>query len=46
MLRTLYLPMHRAVPVSDIVRMALVMHKVVDKMERERGAAGQIQSKL
>lgn len=50
MARTLYLPMHRNVPVTDIVRMALVMHKVVEKMERKRGAAnaatGQIQSKL
>jgi hypothetical protein len=46
MARTLYLPMHRNVPVPDIVRMALVMHKVVQKMDNKYGAAQHLPSKL
>jgi len=39
MARTLYLPMHRAVPERDIVRMAAVMHRVVQRMEQQQRGA-------
>ena len=37
MARTLFLPMHRNVPVAAIVRMALVMHRVVERVELNHG---------
>ncbi len=49
MSRTLYLPVHRGVPEKDIVRMALIMHKVVEQIEKQHGkpqASTQIRSKL
>ena len=45
MARTLFLPMHRNVPVAAIVRMALVMHRVVERVEQNHGdSAAQSQS--